>query len=189
MGPVKTFLNLQMSILTSLPPLQASAPTPNNKWLLLTVLLVMMPENKQKSINNNLQWKNEPLNKTDTKLSCGKWHLRAWREKEVASVWVEERKRGRIDTKSDPGNENLAGLTCPVLPMQGCNVICRLQLTPLTKKKSPTKHSAEWASTTKRLLLKSFTRTQRQFLILIKRCHQRARSLSPSTCPQLWYVG
>lgn len=76
MGPVKTFLNLQMSILTSLPPLQASAPLPNNKWLLLTVLLVMTAKNKQKSINNNLPRKNEPLNKTDTKLSCGKWHLR-----------------------------------------------------------------------------------------------------------------
>lgn len=54
MGPVKTFLNLQMSILTSLLLLQASAPAPNNKWLLLTVLLVMTAENKQKSINNNL---------------------------------------------------------------------------------------------------------------------------------------
>lgn len=32
----------------------------------------MMPENKQKSINNNLLKKNEPLNKTDTKLSSVK---------------------------------------------------------------------------------------------------------------------
>jgi len=61
MGPVKTFLNLQMSILTPLPPSQESAPALNNKLLPLTVLLVMMPENKQKSINNNLLWKNEPL--------------------------------------------------------------------------------------------------------------------------------
>lgn len=52
MGPAKTSLNLQMSILTSLPPSQESAPVLNKKWLLLTVLLVMMPENKQKSINN-----------------------------------------------------------------------------------------------------------------------------------------
>lgn len=48
MGPVKTFLNLQMSILTSLPPSQESAPAPNNKWLLLTVLLVMMPPEQTK---------------------------------------------------------------------------------------------------------------------------------------------
>lgn len=146
MGPVKAFLNLQMSILTSLPPSQASAPAPNNKWLLLTVLLVMMPQNKQKSINNNLLKKNEPLNKTDTKLSCGKWHLRACREKGsgCCAVWARERKWGRTETRSDPGNENLAVATCPVLPMQECNVICRLQLTP-HKKKSPTKYSAEWA--------------------------------------------
>lgn len=97
MGPVKAFLNLQMSILTSLPPSQASAPVPDNKWLLLTVLLVMMAENKQKSINNNLQRKNEPINKIDTKLSWSKWHLRACGEKEEAAVWVTEDK-ARTDT-------------------------------------------------------------------------------------------
>lgn len=65
----------------------------------------MMPEREHKSMNNSLPRKNVPLNETDTKLSCGKWHVRVWREKEVAVVWVEERKRGRIDAKSDPGHE------------------------------------------------------------------------------------
>lgn len=48
MGPVKTFLNLQMSILTSLLPSRDAAPAASNKRSLLTVLLVMMPPEQTK---------------------------------------------------------------------------------------------------------------------------------------------
>ena len=130
MGPVKTFLNLQMSILTSLPPSQVSAQAPNNKWLLLTVLSVMMPENKQKSINNNLLRKNEFLNETDMKVGCSKWHLRAWREKEVAAAWVGEETRGMPNKVWSKGMRIwLLGPAC-CFPMQRCKVIGRLQFTP-----------------------------------------------------------
>lgn len=131
MGPVKTFLNLQMSILTSLLLLQASAPAPNNKWLLLTVLLVMTAENKQKSINNNLPGKNELLNKTDATLSRGGWHQRASADRKWPMFWMER----MADAKCHPGNDILAVLTSPVPPVERCNVICRLQLSHKTKKK------------------------------------------------------
>lgn len=55
MGPVKALFSNQMSILSSLLASEASPLVPDNKWLLLTVLLVMMAENKQKPINNSLQ--------------------------------------------------------------------------------------------------------------------------------------
>jgi len=42
MGPVKALFSYQMSILSSLLASEASPLVPDNKWLLLTVLLVMM---------------------------------------------------------------------------------------------------------------------------------------------------
>lgn len=108
-------------------PARASAPAQNNKWLLLTVLLVMMPGNKQKSINNNLLRKNEPLNKTDTRLGCGKWHLKSCRKKKGKWLLLGYNQRG--DARSHPVNEK-SGCYKRVIPMQERNVICRLQLTP-----------------------------------------------------------
>ncbi len=55
MGPVRALFSYQMSILSSVLSSEASRLVLDNKWLLLTVLLVMMAENKQKPINNSLQ--------------------------------------------------------------------------------------------------------------------------------------
>lgn len=55
MGPVRALFSYQMSILSSVLSSEASCLVLDNKWLLLTVLLVMMAENKQKPINNSLQ--------------------------------------------------------------------------------------------------------------------------------------
>lgn len=55
MGPVRALFSYQMSILSSVLSSEASRLVQDNKWLLLTVLLVMMAENKQKPINNSLQ--------------------------------------------------------------------------------------------------------------------------------------
>lgn len=55
MGPVRALFSDQMSILSSVLSSEASRLVLDNKWLLLTVLLVMMAENKQKPINNSLQ--------------------------------------------------------------------------------------------------------------------------------------
>lgn len=55
MGPVRALFSYQMSIRSSVLSSEASRLVLDNKWLLLTVLLVMMAENKQKPINNSLQ--------------------------------------------------------------------------------------------------------------------------------------
>lgn len=55
MGPVRPLFSYQMSIRSSVRSSETSGLVLDNKWLLLTVLLVMMAENKQKPINNSLQ--------------------------------------------------------------------------------------------------------------------------------------
>lgn len=55
MGPVRPLFSYQMSIRSWVRSSEASGLVLDNKWLLLTVLLVMMAENKQKPINNSLQ--------------------------------------------------------------------------------------------------------------------------------------
>lgn len=55
MGPVRPLFSYQMSIRSWVRSSEASGHVLDNKWLLLTVLLVMMAENKQKPINNSLQ--------------------------------------------------------------------------------------------------------------------------------------
>lgn len=62
----------------------------------------MRPENKQKSINNNLLRKKLSLNETDSKVCCSKECLRACRGKEVsADRWDSEKETSFI--KSDQG--------------------------------------------------------------------------------------
>lgn len=149
MGAVKTFLNLQMSILTSLPPLQASAPTPNNKWLLLTVLLVMTPENKQKSINNNLPRKNEPLNKTDTKLGSGKWHLRGLERKGSSCCLNRSKKKEEGLIQSLIQGLNIWLLSCArCFPWSGVMLFADYSLlhSQKKKKKNPPPNTLSWVS-------------------------------------------
>lgn len=67
------------------------------------------------------------------------------REREVAAVWVEKRNTGMIDIKSDLGNENLAACCFPCRGVMLFPDYVLLHTHEKKKKKSPTKHSAEWA--------------------------------------------
>lgn len=70
----------------------------------------MMPQNKQKSINNNLLEKKIAL-----KWDRYEGELRAWRNKEEALIWAEKGKEHLLIIMSDLESEHLAVLNLPGL--------------------------------------------------------------------------